>query len=248
MRIIKRTADNVVLYAGVDLTLEETGAAGAYTTTTREVVQTRTVHEVVQVPPSEESPGGGEFVRDYPVQEVVQETVTTAGWADASTTTANAVLVDGVTLPAPWIGGAYTHDDTHGFAVHDANVLAGAYPDAVALARAIEDRLDRELIDGVARAWGYSDSTRLASYYDSGNAQWRAEARGFVAWRDAVWEAAAAIQNAWQPGQPVPTYEQVLAALPTITRPQAPAPTPAPAPEPTPAPTPAPSPAPTPAP
>lgn len=75
-RIIQRLTDGVVLYAGDDLTLDTSGAAGG-------------------------------------------------DWRDPSTTSDNAQLVEGVALPTPWTGGAYTFDGSS-FAVHDAALLAPA--------------------------------------------------------------------------------------------------------------------------
>jgi hypothetical protein len=60
MKIIKRNSDNVVIYAGEDLTLDTRASNGE--------------------------------------------------WVDASASTATHALIDGMTLPADWAGGAYTYN------------------------------------------------------------------------------------------------------------------------------------------
>lgn len=54
-------------------------------------------------------------------------------------------------------------------------------------------------VDATAQAWGYKDGATLASWATSGIKAWAADARAFVAWRDAVWTAylaaAAGIQS-----------------------------------------------------
>ena len=44
-------------------------------------------------------------------------------------------------------------------------------------------------VEGQARALGYNSAAHLASYTASSVPDWAAEARAFVAWRDAVWLA-----------------------------------------------------------
>lgn len=141
-----------------------------------------------------------------------------AAQLDATSTVVNFAEVqafDGVRFIAPldavlgsvWDGAAFSHP-----------APPAVSPDEIA--RQIEDRLDADL-DAIAAAWGYKDSTRLASYAASTNAQWKAEADAFLAGRDAWWTKAAQLQAAWTPGAAVPTYEDVRAQMPAIDRPAA---------------------------
>jgi hypothetical protein len=53
------------------------------------------------------------------------------------------------------------------------------------IAAAVEARVEAQ-----ARALGYSSAAHLASYVASTVPAWAAEARAFIEWRDAVWQAA----------------------------------------------------------
>lgn len=90
---------------------------------------------------------------------------------------------------------------------------------AQAAAQDIEDKIDAA-VDAAAQSWGYKDSTRLASYKDSSNAKWQAEAVAFIAWRDAVWNKAQQLETAWKLGDPLPTFDSVWALMPALVRPQ----------------------------
>lgn len=67
-------------------------------------------------------------------------------------------------------------------------------------------------VESQARALGYSSAAQLASYAPSTVPEWAAEARAFVAWRDAVWLAVQA-QLAGA-GEILPEADRVLAKLP----------------------------------
>jgi len=70
-------------------------------------------------------------------------------------------------------------------------------------------------IDRVAQAKNYSDGVSLASYKDSTNSEWAAEATSFIAWRDAVWAYAyqqLAIVSTGQRAQP--TVDALIGELP----------------------------------
>lgn len=70
-------------------------------------------------------------------------------------------------------------------------------------------------VEAQARALGYNSATACAGYRDSTVPAWAAEAQSFIAWRDAVWMAAFALQSeASATGAPVPDADAVLAALP----------------------------------
>lgn len=81
MKIIARSADNVVLYAGTNIALTEEGATSQ------------------------------------------------SGSFDASTTTANATLIEDVTLPEDWVGGGYAFDGQD-WSVFDQGVIDAAFPPA----------------------------------------------------------------------------------------------------------------------
>lgn len=67
-------------------------------------------------------------------------------------------------------------------------------------------------IEAQARALGYSSAAQLASYAASTVPEWAAEARTFVAWRDAVWLAVQA--HLAGAGDTLPEADRVLAKLP----------------------------------
>lgn len=74
--------------------------------------------------------------------------------------------------------------------------------------------------DAVARSRQYRDADRLASYVNSGNAVWAAEANAFGAWRDAVWVYAYTQIAAVQAGQrPQPSIAGLISELPVISWP-----------------------------
>ena len=45
----------------------------------------------------------------------------------------------------------------------------------------------QQMLDSLARAWGYDSIVSAASYATSSNAQFAAEAKTLIDWRDAVW-------------------------------------------------------------
>lgn len=65
-------------------------------------------------------------------------------------------------------------------------------------------------VEEVARSMGYSSAASCAGYVTSTVPQWAAEARAFVAWRDAVWLAVFERKDE----EPPTTTEAVLALLP----------------------------------
>ena len=71
-------------------------------------------------------------------------------------------------------------------------------------------------LDGTAHAWGYDSIVSAASYAASTNRQFAAEAAALIAWRDAVWVAAYALQTRIAAGaQPLPeTAAAFLLLLP----------------------------------
>ena len=75
-------------------------------------------------------------------------------------------------------------------------------------------------IEATAVERGYANATRLANYVSSTNAEWKAEAEAFVAWRDAVWEYAFTELAKVQAGERAErSVEDFLAELPQIAWP-----------------------------
>lgn len=75
-------------------------------------------------------------------------------------------------------------------------------------------------VDATAQAREYADGVTLASYANSTNATWAAEAQAFISWRDAVWAYAYQELAKVQSGQrPVPTVAQIVSELPAIVWP-----------------------------
>ena len=76
-------------------------------------------------------------------------------------------------------------------------------------------------IDATARQRDYDGGVSCASYVNSTNPQWAAEAQAFVAWRDAVWEYAFAELDKVLNGQrPQPTIDEFLQELPVMQWPE----------------------------
>lgn len=77
-------------------------------------------------------------------------------------------------------------------------------------------------IDATAASRGYGSSVLLASYVASTVPAWTAEAKAFVAWRDAVWLAAYGVLGSVNAGEAhVPTIAGLLQLLPPIEWPPA---------------------------
>jgi len=76
-------------------------------------------------------------------------------------------------------------------------------------------------IDATARQRDYDGGVSCASYVNSTNPQWAAEAQAFVAWRDAVWSYAfqelAKVENG---EREQPTIDEFLSELPQIEWPE----------------------------
>ncbi len=75
-------------------------------------------------------------------------------------------------------------------------------------------------IEATAQLRSYGNSALLASYVASTVPAWAAEAKAFVAWRDAVWLAAYSLLGAVNAGEtPAPTMSGLVSLLPPITWP-----------------------------
>jgi len=110
--------------------------------------------------------------------------------------------------------------DTWQAAQYRAWVADGGVPDPVPPPFAIHSPSHYRYIRDQAFAWmraeaverGYDGIESCASYYNSGVARYRAEARAMVAWRDAVNQALEQLVLA--PPDGIETWEQVRALLP----------------------------------
>lgn len=67
------------------------------------------------------------------------------------------------------------------------------------------------LVEAQAREIGYTSAVACAGYRDSTVPEWSAEARAFIAWRDAVWQAAFVL---FSQSKDVPSIEALTAKLP----------------------------------
>lgn len=72
------------------------------------------------------------------------------------------------------------------------------------------------LIEETAKARGYADATRLATYTNSVVPEWADEATQFLRWRDEVWVTAYSLLADAENGVFEPSLEAVMAALPVI--------------------------------
>lgn len=75
-------------------------------------------------------------------------------------------------------------------------------------------------VDATARDRQYDSGVSCASYVNSTNPTWAAEASAFVQWRDAVWAYAFTELDKVQQGQrPQPTVAEIIGELPAIAWP-----------------------------
>jgi hypothetical protein len=86
----------------------------------------------------------------------------------------------------------------------------------LSLAQELATEAIQAMLDGAAKARNYESSISLASYVNSTNTEWAAEAQGFVAWRDAVWATAYTILADVAGGiRPMPgSIDELIAELP----------------------------------
>jgi hypothetical protein len=74
----------------------------------------------------------------------------------------------------------------------------------------------KKQLNDVAIARSYESEYSIASYVNSTNLDWKADAETYIAWRDAVWAYGYAELAAIEGGAPVPTIENFIAAAPQI--------------------------------
>lgn len=79
--------------------------------------------------------------------------------------------------------------------------------------------LVQDTVDAVAQTKKYKDGVHCASYAQSTNAAWAAEAQAFVAWRDSIYAYALQQYANIQSGQPAPTEADFIAGFPEIVWP-----------------------------
>jgi len=79
----------------------------------------------------------------------------------------------------------------------------------------------QDMLDTAAQSRRYDSGTTIATYVNSTNPQWAAEAQAFVAWRDAVWAYAySELERVMRGERDLPTVPDFLAELPVITWPE----------------------------
>lgn len=66
-------------------------------------------------------------------------------------------------------------------------------------------------LDATAQQNGYGGSLACLTYLSSSNTTWQADAQAMLAWRDAVWSAAFALEETWVAGVP---FNGALSQLP----------------------------------
>ena len=72
------------------------------------------------------------------------------------------------------------------------------------------------LLNEKAKDKGYNNAISCASYANSTNAEWKAEAEVFVVWRDAIWTYAYAQFEAAQQGGAIPSAEELISGSPQL--------------------------------
>ena len=74
-------------------------------------------------------------------------------------------------------------------------------------------------IDTTAQSRQYKDGVYCASYGQSTNPTWAAEAKAFIAWRDLMYAYALQVFSQIQGGQPAPTQDGFVAGFPVMVWP-----------------------------
>lgn len=75
-------------------------------------------------------------------------------------------------------------------------------------------------IDSIAQQQQYNDAVSCASYVNSTNATWKAQAETFIAWRDSVYTYVIAQETLMQNGsRSIPTFAEFQTELPVIAWP-----------------------------
>lgn len=78
----------------------------------------------------------------------------------------------------------------------------------------------RELVEAKPLERGYDNLMTLTSYTTSSNAQWKAEAEAFIAWRDSIFEYSYQVLADVQAELiSLPSFDDFMAKVPTLTWP-----------------------------
>lgn len=105
----------------------------------------------------------------------------------------------------------------------EAELLAQSdeYESAFNLIRFMEigKEIVQNLIDTTAQSRQYNNGVYCASYAQSTNPVWAAEAQAFIAWRDLMYAYALQVFSDIQAGQTAPTQEEFVAGFPEMVWP-----------------------------
>jgi hypothetical protein len=103
----------------------------------------------------------------------------------------------------------------------EGNVIP-VYVESITPTEADYEAAIQTLVDATATERKFRDGVTMASYVNSTNTQWAAEAIAFVAWRDGVWAYAYSELDKVVTGQrPQPTVDEFLAEIDPINWPSA---------------------------
>ena len=80
-------------------------------------------------------------------------------------------------------------------------------------------QLIQNTIDSTAQSQQYANGLSCASYAESTNPTWAAQAKSFIAWRDSIYVYALQVQSNIQQGQLAPTKEEFIAGFPVMVWP-----------------------------
>lgn len=78
----------------------------------------------------------------------------------------------------------------------------------------------QQRIEDTAKAKQYDDAVACASYKDSTNQQWAAEAAAFIEWRDICYEYAFDYMEKAEKGEIEPDFDDFVNGIPEITWPE----------------------------
>ncbi len=84
---------------------------------------------------------------------------------------------------------------------------------------ALGKQLIQNTVDNTAQSQQYANGVSCASYVESTNPVWAAQAKAFIAWRDSMYIYALQIQSNIQQGQPPPTQEEFVSGFPVMVWP-----------------------------
>lgn len=73
--------------------------------------------------------------------------------------------------------------------------------------------------ESVAQEKLYANAVSCASYANSTNPQWKAEAEAFIAWRDSLYAYGLSVFQAIAQGAAAPSMDEFVAGIPNITWP-----------------------------